>query len=151
MDLFSITTPFGLLPPETQQALREWKGPVQFYSTRGEWLTTAGKPYFDFHMAYRAKPLPLTKPSINWDHVSKEWNWLARDQNESMWLFTQKPYIGEYCWKAKAGDNYIKTYMFSSVISGTCDWKDSLVERPMKEDKNFNFFALPKDSVEDLM
>lgn len=25
---------------------------------------------------YRIKPIPLTKPSINWEHVSKEYNWL---------------------------------------------------------------------------
>lgn len=137
MDLFSITTPFGLLPSETQQALKEWKGEHEFYSSKGVWSVTFGKPYFDTHIAYRAKPLPLTKPSINWDHVAPEWKWLATNESGNSFLFKEKPSVSVFYWYHVDGCALALT--FSSFAPGTCDWKDSLVERPMK------------DSVEDLL
>lgn len=77
----------------------------------------------------RAKPVPLTKPSIDWSQVTKEWRWLVRDIDGSMYLYKVKP---EQCYRGWVFDagNTIYCGHFVSCCPGTCDWKDSLVERP---------------------
>lgn len=59
LDLTTVTTPFGLLDPDTQTALKEYSGEVEFFSYHGEWKTRA-IPEKDFcqNYAYRAKPEP---------------------------------------------------------------------------------------------
>lgn len=60
-DLTQINVPFGLLDPETQEALKAHGGPFEVFAGR-EW----GKPYsqrpneFAIDFAYRVKPTPAT-------------------------------------------------------------------------------------------
>ena len=54
-DLTKITTPYGLLDPETQAALREYEGPKEVYVCPG-W-EPAGRVMY-YHQVYRAKPQP---------------------------------------------------------------------------------------------
>lgn len=71
---------------------------------------------------------PKTKPSINWEHVNPEYKYMASNIDGNTYLYLTKPVIGEYgAWQ---GDGYyVEADAFSSFHSGTCDWKDSLVER----------------------
>lgn len=83
---------------------------------------------------WRIKPKEVIKPSIEWDHVAKHFNFLATDQTEVSLLYECKPVWSPTlkCWIASKGE-YIPARYFQSFKSGTnCPPKDSLVERPNK-------------------
>lgn len=69
----------------------------------------------------------VTKPSIDWSHVSEEFQYLAMDENGRHHLFAVKPTLTASEWTMRA--LYTEAGHFASFIPGTCDWKDSLVER----------------------
>jgi hypothetical protein len=131
-DIFNITTPFGLLDEATQEALKGWKGKWEVYSYQGWDEITI--PRWSNLSTYRAIPLPLTKPSINWDHVSEKWQWLAKDENGRTYLHDSKPSLSRalLSWHTKDYNASNATH-FSSFSPGDCDWKDSLVQRPAKD------------------
>ena len=70
----------------------------------------------------------VTKPSIDWSHVSEYFKWLAMDADGKFHIYTDKPLQGERQWAT----NLLCTpaIHFASFVPGTCDWKDSLVKRP---------------------
>jgi hypothetical protein len=125
IDLTKIKTPFGLLEPETQEALRAHGGPYELYDGPGwsEW-----HPMWINAATYRVKPQPLTKPSIDWSHVAPEYKWLARDENGDVFVYAGQPSAYDGIWKCVGGHRM--TDVFASCTPGTCDWRDSLVERP---------------------
>jgi hypothetical protein len=131
-DLTKITTPFGLLDEETRQALVAHGGPYEFFTYNGDWVEDVnftGLPA----KTYRVKPQPLTKPTIDWSHVAPEYKWLARDFNGGGYLYEVKPERSHdfAIWSAYCG--FASTKGFASYQPGTCDWGDSLVERPSGE------------------
>ena len=69
-----------------------------------------------------------TKPSIDWDHVSSEYNYLVQDSDGEGYLCSEKPSRTESGWNTES--SYTLATAFTSYVPGTCDWKDSLVERP---------------------
>jgi hypothetical protein len=77
-DLTKITTPFGLLNKETQDALIAHGGPYEYWASIGEWSDVRLNPAWGVATTYRVKPLP-PKP--------REW-WLCRDEKDhpfSVW------------------------------------------------------------------
>ena len=70
----------------------------------------------------------VTKPSIDWSHVSEDFQYLAMDSGGLHHLFAEKPEPIAVEWTTHA--LYIYAEHFASFVPGTCDWKDSLVERP---------------------
>ncbi len=62
VDLTKITTPFGLLDAETQEALKAHGGPYECYY--GEW-EGLDWPAWDWRTTYRVKPQP-PKPRECW-------------------------------------------------------------------------------------
>ena len=70
----------------------------------------------------------ITKPSIDWSHVSPEYNYLAQDSNGEGYLCGKSPHRMSFTWSAETP--YIRATAFTSYEPGTCDWKDSLVKRP---------------------
>jgi hypothetical protein len=72
----------------------------------------------------------VSKPSINWDHVRAEYKFLAQDANGNAWLYWEKPESGDDHWYATQG-LCSEAESHVSYGPGTCDWKDSLVERPV--------------------
>ena len=70
----------------------------------------------------------VTKPSIDWSHVSEDFQYLAMDEGGLHHLFAEKPDPIAVEWTTYA--LYIYAGHFASFISGTCDWRDSLVKRP---------------------
>ena len=70
----------------------------------------------------------ITKPSIDWSHVSEDFQYLAMDSGGLHHLFAEKPEPIAVEWTTHA--LYIYAGHFASLIAGTCDWKDSLVKRP---------------------
>lgn len=71
---------------------------------------------------------PTTKPSINWEHVASNYNYLTVDNDGSVFLWKNRPRLQTYSWIAH-GDVGDATAM-SSFIPGTCNWEDSLICRP---------------------
>lgn len=69
-DLTKITTPFGLLDKETQEALNSYKGKIQVYLGQKGWVDKYGALdplWLDF--TYRAKPEPLKPLTVKWEHM----------------------------------------------------------------------------------
>ncbi|GAF70508.1 unnamed protein product, partial [marine sediment metagenome] len=77
---------------------------------------------------YRVCEVPLIKPSIAWAVVHKDYNWLATDADGASYLYVGKP-TASISYFNGCGTPCRATG-FASLVVGTCDWKDSLVERP---------------------
>ena len=71
----------------------------------------------------------VTKPSICWEHVQKDFKFLAQNSDGSAHLYWEKPVLRETSWQTTQGD-CAEAHQFASYVPGTCDWQDSLVERP---------------------
>ena len=70
------------------------------------------------------------KPSIDWDHVHSKFKYLAQDADGSAWLYAEKPQINHSShWSGVLG-GHAKAESHATYDPGTCDWKDSLIERP---------------------
>jgi hypothetical protein len=121
-DLTKIDKPFGELDRETKIALfTAWVDGAQIeLDPRG----TICDPMWARTCVYRVAP---TKPSIDWSHVAPQFKWMATDQDETTWVHEDKPFCGDCGWDT---GNYENVAAFSSFRAGTCDWKDSLVQRP---------------------
>ena len=67
IDLTTITTPFGLLDDETQEALKAHGGPYQYWFSEDGWrdYKGIGHPTWTVHTVYRVKPAP-PKPREWW-------------------------------------------------------------------------------------
>lgn len=84
------------------------------------------EPVWNWHMSkYRIATIP---DSINWDHVSPEWKYMARDLDGSVWFFIVEPEKRQGFWESGGDNDLVKS--FASYVRGTVDWKDSLVKRP---------------------
>lgn len=73
-----------------------------------------------------------TKPSINWEHVHPDYNWMATDKSDRTHLFKNEPVFDDDdlgTW-GYDGSRWIRASSHASFKAGTCDWKDSLVSRP---------------------
>ena len=70
----------------------------------------------------------VTKPSIDWSHVSPEYNYLAQDEDGQGYLCGKKPHRRNSAWCMETP--YILATTFTSYEPGSCDWKVSLVKRP---------------------
>jgi hypothetical protein len=84
--------------------------------------------FFDFE--YRIAPRP---PSIDWSHVSDEFDYLVQFPTGEGLFSTSRPVIrledGWSGWITDRGRT-AEADTFASYRKGNVDWKDSLVERP---------------------
>ena len=105
---------------------------VRFNNERTCVYTSDGKYYDDSNIVLFPYPIEITKavtkPSIDWSHVSENFQYLAMDERGLHHLFVEKPERISAEWITHA--LYIYADHFASFIPGTCDWKDSLVKRP---------------------
>lgn len=133
-DLTQNTTPLGLLPKETQEALKALpEGAVKLWCWEVSKWCSVRQPVWALENIYRQNPdwtpEPLTQPNPPWD-VLVDWvQWVVRDPSGEFFGFETMPVAGI--------NNWIKTsdcvFISSSIIKfdpGTCDWRDSLVMRP---------------------
>jgi hypothetical protein len=110
---------------------------ISLFNEDAVWEETKSVPHFNWdEFDYRVKKAPKTKPSINWDYVSTEFKWMATDEDGQTYLFSEEPtrYGGCDYWDFHNGVRCIDASCWSSYVHGTCDWKDSLVERPTGEE-----------------
>lgn len=77
---------------------------------------------------YRVIP---TKPSIDWSAVHPDYKWLARDLDGEGYLYAAEPKLNgrKTYWENVVWDQ-VSAKILTSYNPGTCDWKDSLVQRP---------------------
>lgn len=127
VDLTKIDRPFGLLDPETQEALRKWEHGVECFNATSVWCEPINMVFFA-HCTYRARPAPLVPDTIDWSHVAPEWKWMARDEDGLVYFYTGKPNMGAYNWDSISEWEYCTA--FASYRRGTVAWQDSLVQRP---------------------
>ena len=94
--------------------------------------TADGKYHAEGNVTLFPYPIEITKattkPSIDWDHVSENFQYLAMDSGGLHHLFAEKPDPIAVEWTTHA--LYIYAEHFASFSAGTCHWRDSLVKRP---------------------
>ena len=83
------------------------------------------------------KALKTTKPKIDWAQVSENYRYLARDADGRVFLYAIRPEITTPEWRAPEwwsldDGTCADASVFKSLEVGTCDWRDSLVERPLQ-------------------
>lgn len=97
------------------------------------WYEVEGEPEWNWGFnTYRIKPEEVIRPSIEWDHVPKYFNFLATDQAGMSFLFEHKPVWSPTlgCWTVSRGE-YIPARYYRSFNQGlNCPPEDSLIERP---------------------
>lgn len=117
---------------EVMQAYAEGKE-IQFSMKYDEDWDECSNPIFNWELFnYRVKPKIIEKPSINWDHVSDEFNYLTVDtQGDKTWsyLYKNKPYWDDG-WCSMHGGDCETACVFESLNPGNCEPQDSLVCRP---------------------
>ena len=105
---------------------------VRFNNERTCVYTSDGKYYDDSNIVLFQYPIEITKatvkPSIDWDHVSEDFQYLAMDSGGNGYLCGKNPHYDNTIWLMEAP--YIPATAFTSYVPGTCDWKDTLVKRP---------------------
>ena len=95
--------------------------------------TADGRVYAEGNITLYPYPVEIvkaiTKPSIDWSHVREDFQYLAMDSDGNGYLCGKNPHYDNTIWLMEAP--YILATAFTSYVPGTCDWKDSLVERPV--------------------
>lgn len=71
----------------------------------------------------------ITPDTVDWSHVAPQFKFMARDQNDRVFLYEKRPDLETVGWYERLGD-IAMAGAFASYKQGTVDWKDSLVERP---------------------
>ena len=102
--------------------------PIEFTRyNQGPWKPCID-PLWDWFLYYYR--VALTKPSINWDHVSPQFNYMATGAEGSTFLYESKPTCSTSLnsWRFLGEVGFVESH--SSFKKGNCDWKDSLVCRP---------------------
>lgn len=121
-DLTKIDKPFGELDRKTKIALfAAWVDGARIERAG----STINAPAWHAYAVYRVAP---TKPSIDWSHVAPQFRWMATDKDGRTWVYEGMPIAHTRGWAAE-GD-LSEASPFLSLRAGTCDWKDSLVQRP---------------------
>jgi hypothetical protein len=129
-DLTQITAPFGLLDDDTQARLRAWPHGWEFVSFDKMGWGEAEGPIWAFTATYRAKPAPLTQDVYPWGQIPKGMDWAARDESGFAFTYACVPVAGKLQWCSSGGDFARIDNCHVGYQRGTCDWRDSLQQRP---------------------
>ena len=106
-------------------------GEVEPYTSTGHFFRRVGnQSLFPYPVKVSRDESVATKPSINWSHVKDEYKWLSVDADGNAYVSEDKPtHIESDFWQISK-KAYFKVNGLVSYSRGTCDWKDSLIERP---------------------
>ena len=96
--------------------------------------TSDGKYHIEGNVTLFPYPVEITKavtkPSIEWTQIKDEYKWLAVDVNNCAYVYENEPNIDGIAYWSTSSATYFCVNGLVSYSRGTCDWKDSLVERP---------------------
>ena len=98
------------------------------YTSKGNLFSRGNRALFH-HPVKIVQDEITAKPSINWEHVSSAFNYLAEDADGGVFLYEDKPHTTTETWMVDNGD-LAEAHMLASYTKGTCDWRNSLVKRP---------------------
>ena len=115
--------------PEGYELTGEYRAPV-----RGEFFLAPYPPFAiasigntaNIYAILRKKSEPLT---IDWSHVSSEFNYLAKDADGTVFIFAKRPNLHVREWSS-IGARYAPAHHFASFKNSDIDWRESLVIRP---------------------
>lgn len=126
------TTPWGLLSQEMREAFREHPiTDLEEYSGFCGWIVTNMFPTESSARTLRKRTIPLTKPDIPWGFIRPKFKWAARSGSGLVFAYQKEPvlYTKGECWLSTRASILIDNELLA-FDPGTCDWKDSLVQRP---------------------
>ena len=96
--------------------------------------TADGKYHDDGNVTLFPYPVEITKavtkPSIDWTQIKDEYKWLAVDVNGCAYVYENEPNTDGSAYWCASSAAYFHVNGLVSYSRGTCDWEDSLVERP---------------------
>ena len=104
----------------------EFDGKLECYTLDGKYVLNTAQALFPHPVEVIER---ATKPTINWDHVNSRYKYLAQDESGTCWVYENVPILIEDEWASSRGD-CTPADCLQSLVPGTCDWKDSLIERP---------------------
>jgi hypothetical protein len=126
IDLTKITTPFGLLDKETQSALREYDGTIEWFN--GSIWVCNGHTFFYNSSTYRAKPLKLPEWPAG---LLPKWRWMAMDESGRVVVYERRPIVDAYmCMWVKGGLCTNVSCLFEALNFDGIPWRESLIQRP---------------------
>ncbi len=132
MDLTKIDQPFGALDIETKLALHRahYEGKVIecISSSHNNWAVTMA-PAWISACTYRVRPEPLRDISLPWAALDDRWQWAARDEGGSVWVYDERPDTGTDLWKSGWFCLEV-TGLFANLDPGNKPWNESLIRRP---------------------
>ena len=128
-DLTNITTPFGLLDPETQKALIAHGGPYELFWGEDGWRPKSHCSWHHYLVYRAAKPKPTPLVVHDWDALTDDIVAVARDEDGRVWAYKSRPERHCQSWIGSAPE---VTSSFSTKIidPGTCDWREAIAIRP---------------------
>ena len=109
---------------------------VRFQSGEEESYTSGGHLFSNGNRALFHHPVKIVqdesaaKPSIDWSQINDKYKWLAVDANECAYVYENEPNIDGSTFWCSSSATYFPVNGLVSYSRGTCDWKDSLIERP---------------------
>jgi hypothetical protein len=134
IDMTNNRVPYGLLTDEEKAALHgHEKAGGAFEYWCGIWDQI--EPSWLRSMVYRTVPLPKTQDVIAWEKLPDWVEWVARDEDGSVWCYRLEPDSGDGVWSRSTGmQRRIDDFPGIVLQIGTCDWKDSKQRRPQVRD-----------------
>ena len=136
------TTAWGLLSTEMQNAFLACTA-VSYYGLDGNWSKSNLSPHSlttDKTIVLRKYVAPLTKPDIPWDMIQEEYKYAVKNHYGNIWIYDFLPLVYNpaletkgYWYPSQRNADKKCISDFLKIDPGTCDWKDSLVERPTKD------------------
>lgn len=100
------------------------------------WRESCGPSWNWPECDYRIAPKPApTQDTIPWDAIDARFKWAARDANSTIAAFECAPKPDRDYWSVSAGNFVILTGNFVGTTPGTIDWRESLQQRPVKEER----------------
>ena len=108
-----------------KDVLNAWLNGADIEYKKTDCWDTTNNPRWRSDIEYRIKETPDT---IDWSHVHPDYNWMARGPNGATFFSEIQPALEAVNWVVHINGS-TSAKGVASYKRGTCDWKDSLVER----------------------
>jgi len=131
VDMTNNRVPYGLLTDEEKAALHEHEkagGEFKRYAPAdlGGWCYSI--PEWCDESIYRTVPLPKTQDVIAWDRLPDWVEWVARNEDGTVWCFQFDPEDRSGVWLSRS--KYRRIDDFPGIVQiGTADCKNSKQRR----------------------
>lgn len=119
--------PFKDLTKEQRSLIVEaWlEGKLQFLSKQGNWFRNDLEDGLWDKCTYRIQPSSLEVP---WDVIDKRWQWVAMDQDGSIYFYTLEPTRFTTFWAASTLGSSCPNVLTIPTLG--VNWESSLQRRP---------------------